>query len=96
MGCPAPKVVKNNDGSKLMLNPNLIDEITKKVVAKAKVPVTIKLRKGWDSEHVNAVEIAKIAEANGISAITIHGRTRDEFYSRKSRFRYYKKSKRIC
>lgn len=84
MGCPAPKVVKNDDGSKLMLNPNLIDEITKKVVAKVKVPVTIKIRKGWDNEHVNAVEIAKIAESNGISAITVHGRTRDEFYSRKS------------
>ena len=94
MGCPAPKVVKNNDGSKLMLNPSLIDEITKKVVKKAKVPVTIKIRKGWDNEHVNAVDIAKIAEANGIAAITIHGRTRDEFYRRKSRFRDNKKSKR--
>ena len=92
MGCPAPKVVKNDDGSKLMLNPNLIDEITKKVVAKAKVPVTIKIRKGWDNEHVNAVEIAKIAEKNGIAAITVHGRTRDEFYSRKSRLRNYKAS----
>ena len=84
MGCPAPKVVKNDDGSKLMLNPKLIDEITKKVVGKATVPVTIKIRKGWDKEHINALEIAKIAENNGISAITIHGRTREEFYSRKS------------
>ena len=83
MGCPAPKVVKNDDGSKLMLNPKLIDEITKKVVQKSRVPVTIKIRKGWDEEHVNAVEIAKIAESNGISAITVHGRTRDQFYSRK-------------
>ena len=79
MGCPAPKVVKNGDGSKLMLSPDLIDEITKKVVEKAKVPVTIKIRKGWDKEHVNAVQIAKIAEKNGISAITVHGRTREEF-----------------
>lgn len=84
MGCPAPKVVKNDDGSKLMLNPKLIDEITKKVVKKATVPVTIKIRKGWDKEHINALEIAKIAENNGISAITIHGRTREEFYLRKS------------
>lgn len=84
MGCPAPKVVKNGDGSKLMLSPDLIDEITKKVVEKAKVPVTIKIRKGWDKEHVNAVQIAKIAEKNGISAITVHGRTREEFYSGKA------------
>ena len=94
MGCPAPKVVKNDDGSKLMLNPKLIDEITKKVVQKSKVPVTIKIRKGWDEKHVNAVEIAKIAEGNGISGVTVHGRTREEFYSRKSRFRNNKKSKR--
>lgn len=84
MGCPVPKVVKNGDGSKLMLSPDLIDEITKKVVEKAKVPVTIKIRKGWDKEHVNAVQIAKIAEKNGISAITVHGRTREEFYSGKA------------
>lgn len=84
MGCPAPKVVKNGDGSKLMLSPDLIDEITKKVVEKANVPVTIKIRKGWDKEHVNAVQIAKIAEKNGISAITVHGRTREEFYSGKA------------
>ena len=84
MGCPAPKVVKNGEGSKLMLSPDLIDEITKKVVEKAKVPVTIKIRKGWDKEHVNAVQIAKIAEKNGISAITVHGRTREEFYSGKA------------
>ncbi len=81
MGCPAPKVVKNDDGSKLMLKPKLIDEITKKVVEKSRVPVTIKIRKGWDENNINAVEIAKIAEANGISAITVHGRTREEFYS---------------
>lgn len=81
MGCPAPKVVKNGDGSKLMLNPELIDEITQKVVKKSKVPVTLKIRKGWDKEHINAIEIAKIAEKNGISAITIHGRTKEEFYS---------------
>ena len=81
MGCPAPKVVKNDDGSRLMLNPKLIDEITKKVVEASNVPVTIKIRKGWDEEHVNAVEIAQIAEKNGISAITVHGRTREQFYT---------------
>ena len=81
MGCPAPKVIKNLDGSKLMLYPEKIDEITKKVVERAKVPVTIKIRKGWDDEHVNAVEIAQIAEKNGISAITVHGRTREQFYT---------------
>ena len=84
MGCPAPKVVKNEDGSRLMLNPSLIDKITAKVVEKSKVPVTIKIRKGWDLEHVNAVEIAKIAEKNGISAIAVHGRTRDQFYTGKA------------
>ena len=84
MGCPAPKVVKNEDGSRLMLNPELIDEITAKVVEKSKVPVTIKIRKGWDEEHVNAVQIAKIAEKNGIAAIAVHGRTRDQFYTGKA------------
>ena len=84
MGCPAPKVIKNMDGSKLMLHPELVDEITRKVVEKSKVPVTIKIRKGWDDEHVNAVEIAKIAEKNGVSAITVHGRTREQFYTGKA------------
>ncbi len=94
MGCPAPKVVKNEDGSRLMLHPELIDEITKKVVEKSKVPVTIKIRKGWDGEHINAVQIAQIAEKNGISAVAIHGRTREEFYSRKSRLGHHQKSQR--
>jgi len=93
MGCPAPKVVKNDDGSKLMLNPKLIDEITKKVVRKSKVPITIKIRKGWDENHINAVEIAKIAEVNGVSAITIHGRTRDQFYSGNADLEIIKKVK---
>ncbi len=93
MGCPAPKVVKNGDGSKLMQSPELIDEITRKVVEKAKVPVTIKIRKGWDKEHVNAVQIARIAEKNGISAITVHGRTREEFYSGKADWNIIKEVK---
>ncbi len=93
MGCPAPKVTKNLDGSKLMLYPELINEITKKVVQKAKVPVTIKIRKGWDDEHVNAVEVARIAEKNGISAITVHGRTREQFYTGKADLDIIKKVK---
>lgn len=81
MGCPAPKVVKNDDGSKLMLNPQLIDEITYKVVKASKVPITVKIRKGWNDSNVNAVEIAQILEKNGISAVAVHGRTREQFYS---------------
>lgn len=81
MGCPAPKVIKNDDGSKLMLNPVLIDEITYKVVKSSTVPVTVKIRKGWNDENVNAVEIAKILEKNGVSAVAVHGRTREQFYS---------------
>lgn len=81
MGCPAPKVVKNGDGSKLLLDINKVYKITKAVVENSKVPVTVKIRKGWDSEHVVAVEAAKKIEEAGASAITIHGRTRSEFYS---------------
>lgn len=84
MGCPAPKVVKNGDGSKLLLDLNKVEEIIKTVVANSKIPVTLKFRKGWDNEHIVACEVAKIAEKNGVSAITIHGRTRDEFYSGKA------------
>lgn len=81
MGCPAPKVVKNGDGSKLLLNLPLIEQIVTEVVKVSKVPVTVKIRKGWDSNNIVAVEAAKIIEKSGASAITIHGRTRDEFYS---------------
>lgn len=81
MGCPAPKVVKNGDGSKLLLNLDLIGEIVSNVSKVSKVPVTVKIRKGWNEEKVVAVEAAKIIEAVGASAITIHGRTREEFYS---------------
>lgn len=93
MGCPAPKVVKNNEGSRLLLDLELIDEITKEVVKNSKVPVTIKIRKGWDKDHIVAVEVAKIAEKNGISAITIHGRTRDEFFQGDIDFDIIKKVK---
>ena len=81
MGCPAPKVVKNGDGSKLLLNLDLVYDIVKAVVENSTVPVTVKFRKGWDSNTINAVEAAKVMEKAGASAITIHGRTRSEFYS---------------
>ena len=81
MGCPAPKVVKNGDGSKLLLDLEQAEKIMKVVVKNSRVPVTLKYRKGWDKDNIVAVEVAKIAENSGISAITIHGRTRSEFYS---------------
>ena len=80
MGCPAPKIVKNGDGSALLKTPILIREILKKTVRASKKPVTLKIRMGWDAHNINGVEIAQIAEDEGISAITIHGRTRDMFY----------------
>lgn len=81
MGCPAPKIANNGDGSAIMKNPALAGEIIKEVAAATDVPVTVKIRKGWDDRTVNAVEIAKIAEANGAAAITVHGRTRMQYYS---------------
>ena len=85
MGCPAPKVTKNGDGSKLLLNLDLIEQIVTEVVKKSKVPVTVKIRKGWNEENIVAVEAAKRIEKAGASAIIIHGRTREEFYSLKCR-----------
>lgn len=93
MGCPAPKVVKNGDGSKLLLNLELVEEILKGVVKSSKVPVTVKIRLGWDSEHVVAVEAAKIIERAGASAITVHGRTREEFYTGHADWNMIKKVK---
>lgn len=81
MGCPAPKVVKNGDGSALMKNPKLAGEVLKVVVNNSIKPVTLKIRKGWDDNSINALEIAKIAEDAGISAIAVHGRTREQYYS---------------
>lgn len=81
MGCPAPKIVKNGDGSALMKNPKLIGEIVKAVSSSTKKPLTIKIRKGFDDDSINAVEIAKIVEENGGAGIAIHGRTREQFYS---------------
>jgi len=93
MGCPAPKVVKNGDGSKLLLDLELVGEIVRKVVKESEVPVTVKIRKGWDDENIVAVEAAKIIEQAGASAITIHGRTRQEFYSGKADWEIIKKVK---
>ena len=84
MGCPAPKVIKNGDGSALMKNHKLAEQVMKAVVEHSTKPVTLKIRKGWDDNSVNAVEIAKIAEQAGISALAIHGRTREQYYSGKA------------
>lgn len=81
MGCPAPKVVKNGDGSKLLLDLPKVEEIVTEVVKSSKVPVSVKIRKGWNEESIVAVEVAKIIEKAGASMITIHGRTRAEFFS---------------
>ncbi|MGX8797038.1 tRNA dihydrouridine synthase DusB [Fusibacter sp. JL298sf-3] len=80
MGCPAPKIVNNGEGSALMKTPELAEAIIKAAVKTSKKPVTVKFRKGWDAASVNAVEFAKMAEAAGASAIAIHGRTRDQMY----------------
>ena len=84
MGCPVPKVVNNKEGSALMTQPKLVEEILTKTVKAIKKPVTVKIRKGFDDNHVNAVEIAKIAESCGVSAIAVHGRTREQYYSGKA------------
>ena len=81
MGCPAPKVVKNGDGSKLLLDIEKVKKIVRAVVNNSKIPVTVKIRKGWDKENIVAVEVARVIEEAGASAITIHGRTRSEYYS---------------
>ena len=83
-GCPAPKVVKNGDGSKLLEEIDLIGEIVKAVVEKSTKPVTAKIRKGWSNENIVAVEVAKVIEAAGAQMIAVHGRTRNEFYSGKA------------
>ena len=81
MGCPAPKVANNGDGSALMKNPDLAYEIIKTVVQTIKLPVTVKFRKGWDNSSINAVSFAQMAERAGVSALTVHGRTRAQYYS---------------
>ncbi len=81
MGCPAPKVASSGGGALLMKNPILAAEIVKAVVDASTVPVTVKMRSGWDSDHINAVELAKRCEAAGASAITVHGRTKMQMYA---------------
>ena len=93
MGCPAPKVVKNGDGSKLLLDLEKAKRIISQVVKNSSVPVTVKIRIGWDKEHIVATEVAKMAEEMGISAITVHGRTRSEFYTGKADWNIIKRVK---
>ena len=93
LGCPAPKVVKNGDGSRLLLDLELVDKIVREVVKKSTKPVTVKIRKGWDEEHIVAVEVAKIIESAGADAIVVHGRTREEYYSGKADWNIIKEVK---
>jgi len=93
MGCPAPKIVKNGEGSALMQNIKLAKEIITECVKVSKKPITVKFRAGWNENHINAVEFAKMCEEAGASAITIHGRTRDQFYSGKVNYDIIKKVK---
>jgi len=84
MGCPAPKIAGNGEGSALMKNLDKAEKIIGAVCAKATKPVTVKMRSGWDEEHINAVELARIAENCGVAAVTVHGRTREQYYSGKA------------
>ena len=84
MGCPVPKVVNNGEGSALMKTPELAGRILEAMVKAVRIPVTVKFRAGWDKEHRNAVEIARIAENSGVAAVAVHGRTRDQFYMGKA------------
>jgi len=84
MGCPVPKVVNNGEGSALMKTPELAGKILEAMVKAVRIPVTVKFRAGWDKEHRNAVEIARIAEDSGVAAVAVHGRTRDQFYMGKA------------
>lgn len=81
MGCPVPKVVNNGEGSALMKDPKLVEHLLRMLVSRVKKPVTVKFRKGFDEEHINAVEIARIAESCGVAAVAVHGRTRQQYYS---------------
>lgn len=81
MGCPAPKIIKGGAGSALMKKPELAGKIIKAVSSAVDIPVTVKIRSGWDDEHINAVQMAQIAEENGAAAITVHGRTKEQMYA---------------
>lgn len=93
MGCPVPKIVKNGEGSKLLTEPKLLGEIVRKAVESSKLPISVKIRSGWDEKSINAPEIAKIIENEGASLLTIHGRTRSQFYSGKANWDIIKKVK---
>ncbi len=93
MGCPVPKVVKGGDGSALMTDPILARKIIEAVVGSTEKPVTVKIRLGWDRNSVNALEIARIAEGSGVSAISVHGRTREQFYNGSADWSYIAKVK---
>lgn len=95
MGCPVPKVVNNGDGSALMKNPILAGKIIEKTVNAVKKPVTVKIRKGFDDEHINAVEMAHIAEESGAAAIAVHGRTREQYYSGNADWEIIRKVKEV-
>lgn len=94
MGCPAPKIVKNGEGSALMKNPKLIGDIVYSVASSIKKPVTIKIRKGFDNSSANAPEIAEIAEKNGAAAVAVHGRTREQYYIGKADWDIIKETKK--
>ena len=81
MGCPAPKIIKNGDGCSLMRDEVLAAKIAESVVSAVSIPVSVKIRAGWDNSNINAVSFAKVMESSGVSAITVHGRTKEQFYS---------------
>lgn len=93
MGCPTPKIVKNGEGSALMRNPVLAGEIIKKLCTVLSIPVTVKIRKGWDENSVNAADIARVVQDNGAAAVAVHGRTREQFYSGKADWEIIRKVK---
>ena len=93
MGCPMPKIVNNGEGSALMKEPELVEKIVSAMVQEVDIPVTVKMRAGFDDEHINAVEVAKAAEAGGASAVTVHARTREQYYSGKADWTIIKKVK---
>lgn len=95
MGCPVPKVVRNGDGSALMQDPELVREVVSATVAGSSKPVTVKIRKGFTNDHINAAEVARAAEAGGASAVAVHGRTRPQYYSGKADWDIIKEVKRV-
>lgn len=95
MGCPVPKIVNNKEGSALMLNPELAGRIVKEVSKAVSLPVTVKFRKGFDDDHINAPEFAKIMEENGAAAVAVHGRTRVQYYTGEADWNIIKEVKKL-